>query len=145
MKATSQQIRERLQKQWSDLEYIWLWDNTYWKPLLHQAEKLLKSSRVSEMKFIPQFNDCDNFALQWLAEVRRKRYFAHQENNLPPEQIFPVSIGFCFGNEFRGMAKLHAANIMVAKDDKIYIIDTTPMENRIWEASDKDNILFVFM
>jgi len=151
MKISSKQIRKILAKQWPHLEYIWLWDNTYFSLPLRQAAVLLKTSRIPDMRFVPLFSDCDNFALQFLAETRRKRYLAaypldpNQERTLPVDQEFPVTMGFAFGNLLRGMAKLHAVNIFIDNEEKIHLIDTTPMEKRIWEATDKDNILFVFM
>lgn len=145
MKTTSKDIRNIIKKQWPKIEHVWLWDNTYWKPPLQTMERLLAISNVPGMKFIDQFNDCDNFALQFLAETRRKRYMAFEQGTLPQEQAFPVSVGYVFGNLFRGVPKVHAANVFITNEDKVYLLDATPMENRIWEVAKTDNILFVFM
>jgi hypothetical protein len=146
MKITSQEIRDKLQAMWPGLEYIWLWDTTYWTPNIEAVELALEQSKVPTMDFIDEFNDCDNFALQFLAECRRKRYFQWKDGNLPLEQRYSVTVGYVFGDQFRGMGKLHAANLVVDKEGDVYILDATPGEKRMWKADpENDNVLFVFM
>jgi hypothetical protein len=146
MKITSKEIRDKLQETWPQLEYIWLWDTTYWTPNIDAVEDALKVSNVPTMDFIDEFNDCDNFALQFLAECRRKRYFQWKEGNLPEEQRYSMTIGFVFMDQVRGMEMLHAANLVLDKEGDIYILDSTPQEKRMWIADPKnDNVLFVFM
>ena len=146
MKITSQEIRELLTKTWPNLEYIWLWDNTYWRVAPDTVTAALTASNVPSMDFDDRINDCDDYGLQFLAECRRKRYFQWKQGNLPEDQKFPVAIGFVFGDMFRGIGKLHVANIALCSDDNIYMVDATPMENRIWKADPQnDNVLFVFM
>ena len=146
MKITSGEIRSRFNQVWPELEYIWLWDTTYWTPNKDAVEDAMKVSRVSTMDFIDEFNDCDNFALQFLAECRRKRYLQWKNEDLPLEQRYSMTIGYVFGDMFRGVGKLHVANIVLCNDNEIYVVDTTPMEKRMWKADPKnDNILFLFM
>jgi hypothetical protein len=146
MKIKSDEIRDQFQKVWPELEYIWLWDTTYWTPKIDVVRDALKSSNVPTMDFIDEFNDCDNFALQFLAECRRKRYFQWKDGNLPEEEKYSMTIGFIFGDMFRGIRKSHAANIVLDKESHLYILDATPGENRIWMATpENDNVLFVFM
>jgi hypothetical protein len=146
MKITSQEIRDALIKVWPDLEYIWLWDTTYWTPSKESVQKALETSNVSTMDFIDEFNDCDNFALQFLAECRRKRYLQWKAGNLPIAERHSMSIGYVFGDQFLGIGKLHVTNIALCNDGEIYIVDSTPAENRMWKASPvSDTILFVFM
>lgn len=146
MKITSQEIRDKMQAMWPGLEYIWLWDTTYWAPNIEAVESALEASKVPTMDFIDEFNDCDNFALQFLAECRRKRYFQWKEGNLPIEQRHSMAIGYVFGDMFRGISKVHAANVVLDKEGDIYILDATPAENRMWRAkAENDNVMFVFM
>jgi hypothetical protein len=146
MKITSQEIRDKLQKAWPGLEYIWLWDTAYWTPNMEAVEDARAKSNCQTMEFIDEFNDCDNFALQFLAECRRKRYFQWKANKLPEEQRYSMTIGYAFVDRLGGIDKLHALNIVLGNDDEIYFVDLTPMENRIWKANpDGDNVLFVFM
>lgn len=146
MKVTSQEIRDAITKLWPNLEYIWLWDNVFWKVSPDAARAALKASNVPSMDFVDRFNDCDDFSLQFHAECRRKRYFQWKNGNLPDDQKFPIAEGEAFGDMFRGISKIHKANLILCNDDKIYIIDATPMEKRMWEADPvNDNILFVSM
>lgn len=146
MKITSQEIRDKLNKMWPNLEYIFLWDQTYWMVSPDAARAALKASSVPTMDFITEFNDCDDFSLQFHAECRRKRYFQYKAGNLPEQQRFPIAEGEAFGDMWRGISKVHKANVILCSDNKIYMIDATPMENRIWEADPaNDNILFVSM
>ena len=90
-------------------------------------------------------NDCDDYALQFVAEVRRKRYFQWTQGNLPEESRYQLTVGRVFGDMFRGIGKIHMANIFLC-DEGVYMLDATPGENRIWQASqDQDNLIFVDM
>lgn len=146
MKISSNKIREKLINIWPDLEYnCILMDNTFWMPSVSVIDPLLKSSNVPKMEVVPLFNDCDNFALQFQAEVRRKRYLAWTAGNIAEDQVYPISIGIVLGDMFRGISKSHAANLMICQEG-IYIIDTMPDENRYWEVTkENDNIRFILM
>jgi hypothetical protein len=145
MLYTSNDIRADINKIWSGLDYIWLWDNRFLKPPVEEMKTALETSTIPQMNFIDLFWDCDNFALQFLAEYRMNRYLAWKQGQIKKDEMFPKSVGFAFGNMFRGRPILHAANIAVCQEG-VYIIDSTPSENRIWKADKKnDNLLFVFM
>jgi len=145
MQVNSYTIRKEITEIWPNLEYIWLWDNVFWKPKFEEIRNALENSKIPQMNFINLFWDCDNFALQFLAEYRLNKYLEWERGELPEEEKFPTAIGFIFGNLFRGRPILHAANIALCQEG-IYIIDSTPAENRIWKADKKnDNLLFVFM
>ena len=145
MKVSSRVIRQTLNDVWPTMHYVWLWDNTYWMSTEVVLDRLLKASKVPEMQFMALFNDCDNYALQFLAETRRKRYISYTRGTLPEEQKYPISVGFAFGNMFRGISKPHAANVGVCEDG-VYIVDAMQGENRMWKATpENDNMLFIFM
>lgn len=146
MKITSSEIRDKLNNFWPNLEYVWLWDTTYWTPSLDAVQGALTNSNVPTMDFIDEFNDCDNFALQFVAECRRKRYFQWKNGNLPESERFTLTIGQVFGDMFRGMSKLHKCCFAICNDDNIYMLDATPSENRIWKAVQADdNALYIDM
>ena len=143
MRVLSKEIRQEFKAVWPGLEYVWIFDQDWWKPSLEQIERLMERSRTKEMKFIPSFNDCDNFALQFMAEVHRIRYFAHMEDAFPDEQLAQASIFTCAGTIFRGIAKNHVCNVACLREG-IYMIDTSPGEQRAWKAADgQDDIYFV--
>jgi hypothetical protein len=145
MKITADEIRAKVTSIWPDLEYIWLWDKAFWMPPLGAVEGALKTSNVPTMQFIESFCDCDDFALQFVAEVRRKRYMQWASGKLPQDHQFPISIGRAFGDMFRGISKVHMANICLCQEG-VYMLDATPGERRIWEAKpENDNLIYVDM
>lgn len=142
-------LREEIIKIWPNLkpQDIIPWDPIYYLISEKTVGDLIKKSDVSEMDFIPDFNDCDNFALQFQAEVRRKRYFAYKKaqemGEIPEELRYPVAMAIAWGTMWRGINKNHVANLFVC-DEGIYLSDLTPMENRHWKANpNNDRILRV--
>jgi len=149
MVITSASIRERLTAVWPNLKPkdIIPWDPAYWLISEETIGSLIEKSNVHTMDFIPNFNDCDNFALQFQAEVRRKRYIAYkkaqEEGEIPEELKYPVAIAIAHGMMWRGMSKNHVANLLVCREG-VYLADLTPMEKRYWKASsDNDNMLSI--
>ena len=149
MITTSTALRDRVKEIWPNLQQknIIPWDPTYWIIFKGTIGSLIEKSTVHEMDFIPNFNDCDNFALQFQAEVRRKRYLAYktaqERGSIPEEFNYPVAIAIAHGTMWRGMSKNHVANLFVCQEG-IYLADLTPMEKRYWKADpDNDNILSV--
>ena len=68
MKLSSKKVREIFTDMWPDLEYIWLFDRKDWLALpVVEIQKMLDSSKIPNMQWIEEFNDCDDFALQFLA------------------------------------------------------------------------------
>jgi hypothetical protein len=145
MQITAQEIRNKLNAVWPNLEYIWIWDATYWMVESSTVQAALDASNVPKMEFHDNFNDCDDFTLQFLAEGRRKRYNQYMAGNLPENERFSIAMGFAFGDMTRGIDRLHCVNLFVCRDG-IWLVDSTPNEKRIWEAKpENDNLLFVFM
>ena len=143
MKVSADVIKKELQAIWPNLEYIWLWDTIYWKGTVAQVERLMENSKVKTMEFIPEFNDCDDYALQFQAEVRRIRYFAWKEGRLPEEQRLPFAILFAAGTMFRGISKNHVTDLVLLQEG-VHIVDMTPGEQRMWLATrEQDDLYFV--
>jgi len=140
-------LRKKIREIWPNLKNITMWDSIYWLISEETIGSLIEKSNVPGMDFIPEFNDCDNFALQFQAEVRRKRYLAYktaQEGGEVPEELrYPVAVAIAHGTMWRGMSKNHVANLFVCREG-IYLADLTPMEKRYWKASsDNDKMLSV--
>lgn len=143
MKISADDVTKEIQKIWTGLDYIWLWDTVFWKGTKFQVEKLMESSNVKTMDFIPEFNDCDNFAAQFKEEVRRIRYFSWKQGNLPKDQRYPFAIFIVAGTMFREISKNHVANLVLLQEG-IFIVDMTPGERRMWKASkENDDLYFV--
>ena len=147
MLIKSKFLRRKIREVWPDLslQKITPWDPIYWLISEKTIGDLIDKSNVSGMDFIPQFNDCDNFALQFQAEVRRKRYLAYKTaqkgGDIPEELRYPVAVAIAWGSMWRGMSKNHVANLFVCREG-IYLADLTPMEKRYWKAdSSNDKIL----
>ena len=140
------EIREQLEEIWPWFkrhpDELIFWDTKYyWAPPVAQLAQLIEKSTVHEMTFVPNFNDCDNYSLQFQAETRRKRYLAWKNGNLPEEQVHPLTTSMAWGNGWRGMSKNHKGNLYVCEEG-IYMADQTPMEHRYWKANaDNDNML----
>jgi len=145
MQLTSAEVRKTFTDMWPDLEYIWLFDRKNWLCLsVEELSKMLKASRIPGMDWIDEFNDCDDFAMQFLSEARRKQYFAYKRGNIARNIRIPLAMFNGFGNLFRGMDMLHMVNPAICDDRKIYFVDATPQAKRVWKAdTDNDNLLFV--
>jgi len=145
MKLMSKQVRKKFKEMWPNLSYIWLFDRKEWLCLpLDHYRKLLDVSKIPQMQWIDEFNDCDDFALQFMAEVRRKRYFSYVKGIVKREDRIPLAIFNAFGDQFRGMQILHMLNAVICDDGNIYLIDSSPDANRIWKANNYDNnVLFI--
>ena len=139
------------------IEEIWPWFKThereivfwdfkyYWAIPEAQVGQLIQKSTVPDMVFIPEFNDCDNFALQAQAETRWKRYLAYmraleETGEVPDDLKYPCGVALAHGDMWRGQSKNHKANLFVC-DEGIYMADFMPMEKRHWKANaENDNI-----
>ena len=92
MLIASKQIKKRLFRLFPELTVPWLRDEAYELPSLEQVKEFLKRSKVNEYHFVDEIFDCDDFALQLHAEVKREFHWA---------------LGEAFGDRFRGEEKLH--------------------------------------
>ena len=129
MLITSKQIKKRLFRLFPELTVPWLRDEAYELPSLEQVKEFLKRSKVNEYHFVDEVFDCDDFALQLHAEVKREFHWA---------------FGEAFGDRFNGEEKLHNSNIFMADNYEIYLVE--PQTDKIWLAvRGQDNILIVGM
>ena len=145
MRVISDEVRNKFAELWVDLDIVILVDSDFIFPKVDEVIKIFNESKVHEMQFVSQFNDCDNFALFFLAEVRKKLYDQYMNNELESDQLFPWAMGIAICTMTRGMDTTHAVNIVVCEEG-IYIFDKTPDSNRFWKASkEMDNPIIVYM
>ena len=136
-------IRKELTNVWKDLKFIWLVDKQYIIPTLDELNKALKDSKVEQMKFMNSINDCDDFALQLHASVKRMRGKLAEDGKLDPSEQYPWAFGEVIGMQFRGRSFLHSQNICICQDG-VYLVE--PQEDRTWIADSKnDTVFFVRM
>ena len=144
-KVNSNYIREQLTLVWPDLDMVILLDSNFVVPKVSDIEKMFKASKIREMQFIPEFNDCDNFALYFLAEVRKNCYDMLMSREISPEDMFPWTISLAVCNVTRDIDIIHAVNLALCEEG-IYMFDITPESDRFWKASAKsDNPFILFM
>ena len=145
MIISNKEVRKKFKALWFGLEYIWLFDKSGWScPTLDQVKEALATSKVPGMDWVDEFNDCDDFALHFLSEFKRKRYFSYKVGNIPKEDLFPSAIFNVFGDRFRGKDSIHMLNAVICSDGYIYMVDATPYSKAVWKATSfGDNVLFV--
>ena len=113
---------------WPGLKEIWCFDNEYGIMTFSDLKGWI-STRWLDISSIKANNpDCDDYALQQHAIVKR-------EMNL--------AFGEAFGTKFEGVNVYHSLNIAVC-DEGPFLID--PKKRKIWKPSaTMDNILWVRM
>lgn len=145
IKVSTDYIRAELAKLWPNLDMVILLDKEFILPKLAEVVGLFKESKIRLMEFIPEFNDCDDFALFLMSEVRLKRYEKYKNGSLPVQEAYPIAFGRVVGDLFRGMGMSHVVNICFTEEG-IYFFDITPDSDRYWKAdSYSDNILLFEM
>lgn len=135
---STERLRMKLQKLWSDLTMIWPTDPIYEPMTLILLREVVQACSIAHMEFAGTVWDCDNFALQLHATVQKYQY--NQMKKGAASKI-PWAFGECLGTMFRGREEDHAINICIT-DEGIYLIE--PQTNEIWKANKReDNPFFV--
>jgi hypothetical protein len=127
---------------WPDMEEPWIYDKgLFYCPSENVIRRALEASSVPTMEIIDEFNDCDDIALQFIAEFRRKQYFAWKAGNLPKEFRYPSATGIVFGDKFRGVEGPHQVCAVDGEED-VFIVDAYPNIKRVWKADPaNDNVI----
>ena len=115
---------------------IFSFDVYYALPPLEKLEEYLFSTKVSSMKYVEYLNDCDDYALHFLSEVRKKVI----EEDI---EIHQYAIGRCFLQGDNIVIPHHMANIAITDMKDIYILDA--MDRKIKAADKSDDIRLVIM
>ena len=143
MKVKSEEVRAKLKALWPNLRHVWLFDQDYWLPFRADVEAALAESKVDRMRFLPSVADCDDFALQLHADIKRVRSFMAACGQIPREQWAPWAFGETMGRRFAGSPRVHAINICVTSESVLLI---EPQKDAIWEAHpERDDPFFVKM
>jgi|GEM_PF-2057702 len=124
MIITVSEIQKSLNRIWPDLEQIWCFDQEYIYPTIEEVAQFVTEKGRPEIK--AENPDCDDFALQLHAKVKR---FANW------------SFGEVFANKVQGMSKLHNLNICCCQDG-VFLIEPRKRTVRTVNAIN-DNILWV--
>lgn len=127
--GTATQIRAMLREIWPDLKEIWCFDQNYQFPTGEDVARALKVSGVNFEKQEGEVFDCDDYALQLHAEIKRKR--------------MGWAFGEAFGSKIRGWPRYHVLNICCTMSGVLLI---EPKTDEMWQPNPTaDNLLFVRM
>lgn len=126
MIITVEKIQKSLNEVWPDLEQIWCFDQEYICPTKEEVQQFIVENGIDISEIKAKNPDCDDFALQLHAKVKR---FANW------------SFGEVFANKVQGWSKLHNLNICCCQEG-VFLIE--PRKETIWNADAiNDNILWV--
>lgn len=129
MMITANQIRSMFEETWPDLKEVWCFDQNYYLPEAKEVAQAVKESRVNFEKKDGETFDCDDYALQLHAEIKRKR--------------MGWAFGEAFGSRIRGWPSYHMLNICCTVSGVLLI---EPQTDQMWPPNPTaDNILFVRM
>jgi len=115
---------------------LWKADKTYIMPTKEKLDEALFESKVDSYQYIPEIEDCDDFALLLHADIIRRRYDAYKAGKIPKDRSYPWAFGQIWYQSSRGP---HAINICITCDKGVLLIE--PQQDKIWKP-DKDMIIF---
>jgi hypothetical protein len=141
MMTTSKEIIAMLREDWPEIQINWLADARFVLPSIEEVEKLLPLSKVRNLRFDGELADCDDYALELHAWV--KRYRRGLSDSLPPGERYHWAFGEVLGTCFRGVEQIHSINICVAEEGIFFI---EPQTYEVWKGSpQRDNPLMIKM
>ena len=134
-------ILGKLLKIWPRLnpERLWAADAKYIMPTRGELEKAVFESPVSGYEYVPEIEDCDDYALFLQADIIRKRYDDYKAGKIPKGQQYP----WAFGQIWYDDPKIgsHAVNICITFDDGVLLIE--PQTNKIRKPEKNIKISFI--
>ena len=114
-------------------------DREYLVPTLDMVKSLMAKYADDSIRYIPSLCECEEFALFFLADVRRGR--CRDIDDLPVADRKNLAIGEALGGKWNGVGKKHHANICVTEDG-LYLFDM--QSQQIWQPMrGNDSIYFV--
>ena len=138
----SEEIRGILKQTWPDLtdDRIWPRDPEYKTLTISKLEEIIKACSVKDQyEYIEGGFDCDDFALQFKAAVRRYQY-DEEIRNTDETNMVSWAIAECLGMRFKGQDGNHNPNLSIT-DQGVIIIE--PQTDEYWFADD-DMVYFVY-
>jgi hypothetical protein len=112
----------KLLKTWPTLNpgRLWKADAKYIMPTKGELEKAIFKSPVPNYEYIPEIEDCDDFALLLQADIIRKRYKDYKAGKIHKEQQYPWTFGQIWYQSPEGT---HAINLCVTCDKGVLLIE----------------------
>ena len=143
MKITSEAVRKDIAAIWPDLQFILLSDPAWWDPDVAEVQEFLQTSGIEKLPYIEGIHECEEFSLQLVAELRRRRAEKAVAGMIPKNELLNWPFGFVFGTRFAGRDLDHWMGITHTRQG-LWLIE--PQTDAIWTPSrDRDQVLFLFM
>ena len=148
MFITPTEIRNEIKKLWPTVSHrIWITDPKHWCPRKERFEEFIRDVwdakfPVEDRRWIDNLGDCDDYAKVFVGEVCFIRMRLAYNKQIPQDEWASWAVGYCMGQQFRGIPINHAVNICILEEG-IHFFDA--MEGRLWKASDKDSLYFVLI
>ena len=140
MILSSDQIKDRLRKIWSDLKFIWPTNPNWtlvsdvWLP------RMKENSRVDDYAFIDGIWECENFAHQFKANVEKYQYWTYQSGEFQPKWRWAVGESIGMKPDLFGNIIIHGMNIIITETE---VLVYEPQENKFLENNNEYEPFFV--
>lgn len=131
------ELWDKLFAKWPNLNRhkVWFSDKGYILPTKKELEKAIFESPVSGYQYVPEIEDCDDFALLQHADIIRRRYDDYKAGRIPKNKQYPWAFGQIWYVSPQGP---HAINVCVSSDKGVLVIE--PQNRKIWEP-EKDIVI----
>ena len=141
IKISNKELREQLKTM--GVQFSWLTEKVFISPKLEEIKAILQEASVAALKFIPNIQECDDFALHLHSKIKRIRGDWAATGKILAPEAFNWAFGECFGIKFNGITKSHNVNIAVCEEG-IFLLE--PQTNETWQFNqNQDTILIVRM
>ena len=118
---------------------LWFEDVKYVMPTRDELESTVLESKISTYEYIPEIEDCGDFALLLHAYTIRKRYADYKAGKIPKDQQYPWAFGqIWYIDSINGY---HAVNICMTRDVGILLIE--PQTGKTRKAEKNITVNFI--
>lgn len=140
---TSDRITSILRSVWPYAPSAWLTSRKYQLPTSEQIRATVLESGVRDLERRDGSGECDFFALQMHAAIRRQSYLLYNDDA-------PWPVGQCLGTRMDfSPAPVHACNIVIRDDHRVLLIE--PQTYQMIEVAgpirpkDRNHVFFILM
>jgi len=112
---TSEQIKDRLKKIWSDLVYIWPTNPNWTLDLDEWLLKIKEHCSVRHFIFTPGIFECENYARTFVANIYKYQYDLYHSGEFKPEWRWAVGYSMGVKADIFGNADVHGMVIIITE------------------------------
>jgi hypothetical protein len=137
----SAKLLKKLLETWPDMNPGRLWpeDRSYVMPTRKELEEFVFKSKVDDYEYVPEIQDCGDFALFLHVDVIRERFKDYKDGKISKDQQYPWAFGQLWHQD--SQIGYHAINICITKDEGVLLIE--PQTDKIRKATRDMTIYFV--